>query len=219
MASPAATLVKAAAFNSARSTLDGLETPNLMFTAASSLNQETELSELLRTSGVKVSQAGNIPGNLFLNTHPKEVVTPRLIRSICELRDKFPSQLITIEIHEASVTDRIGMQHLRAVLTELNIQLAYDDFGAGQARLDELAEVPPDYLKFDIKLIRDINLASPCRRDLIESLVQMVRKMGIIPLAEGVETGAEAACCRDLGFTLAQGYWFGHPTPASKLMW
>lgn len=203
----------------ARSTLDGLETPNLMFSTAASLKQETELSELLRKVGVQVSQSSNIPGNLFLNTHPKEVVTPRLIRSLCELRSAFPTQTLTIEIHEGSVTDRAGMQNLREVLQDLDIQLAYDDFGAGQARLDELADVPPDYLKFDIKLIRDIHLASPGRRELIESLVRLVRKMGVVPLAEGVENGAEAACCRDLGFTLAQGYWFGHPMPASNLMW
>jgi len=203
----------------ARSSLAGLETPNLMFNAAASLNQETELSELLRTAGVRVAQSSQIPGNLFLNTHPHEVVTPRLIRSLCELRAAFPEHPLTIEIHEASVTDRNGMRHLRAVLDELKIQLAYDDFGAGQARLDELADVPPNYLKFDIKLIRDINLASECRRDLIHSLVQLALKMGVVPLAEGVETGAEAATCRELGFTLAQGYWFGHPTPAAKLMW
>ena len=42
---------------------------------------------------------------------------------------------------------------------ELQIGLAYDDFGAGQARLVELVDVPPDYLKFDMKLVQNLQSA------------------------------------------------------------
>ena len=44
-----------------------------------------------------------------------------------------------------------------AALRKLNIRFAYDDFGAGQARLLELAEVPPDILKFDMGLIQGLH--------------------------------------------------------------
>jgi EAL domain-containing protein (putative c-di-GMP-specific phosphodiesterase class I) len=37
--------------------------------------------------------------------------------------------------------------------------------------------------------------------------------LGAVPLAEGVETADEAAACRDLGFELGQGYFFGYPAP------
>ena len=48
----------------------------------------------------------------------------------------------------------------------------------------------------------------------MRSLVKIVRSLAVVPLAEGIETGDEAAICRDLGFELAQGYFFGRPTAA-----
>jgi EAL domain-containing protein (putative c-di-GMP-specific phosphodiesterase class I) len=89
--------------------------------------------------------------------------------------------------------------------------LAYDDFGAGQARLVELVEVPPDYLKFDLKLVHCIDHATNERQRMLASLVQMVRELGIAALAEGVETSEEHEICRQMGFQYAQGFFFGRP--------
>ena len=96
----------------------------------------------------------------------------------------------------------------------MKIGLAYDDFGAGQSRLNELVQSPPDYLKFDMSLIHDIDAATLQRQQMVASLVQMVRDLGIISLAEGVETPAEAATCLQMGFELGQGFFFGKPAAA-----
>jgi EAL domain-containing protein (putative c-di-GMP-specific phosphodiesterase class I) len=103
-------------------------------------------------------------------------------------------------------------------LKDLGMRLAYDDFGAGQSRLMELADVPPDVLKFDMRMIHGLSHASDERQNMVRSLVKIVRSLAVVPLAEGIETGDEAAICRDLGFELAQGYFFGRPTaaPASR---
>ena len=69
----------------------------------------------------------------------------------------------------------------------MQIGLAYDDFGAGQARLVELVEIRPDYLKFDMKLVQNIASASLERQRMLASLVKMVHELGITPLAEGIE--------------------------------
>jgi len=78
----------------------------------------------------------------------------------------------------------------------------------------ELVEAPPLYLKFDIRMIRDLDLASENRSHMIGSLVAMVKGLAITPLAEGVERPAEAEAIRAAGFELAQGFHFGHPEPA-----
>jgi EAL domain-containing protein (putative c-di-GMP-specific phosphodiesterase class I) len=91
------------------------------------------------------------------------------------------------------------------------MKLAYDDFGAGQARLNELVEARPDYLKFDRKLIAGLDAANKNRQQLLESLVLMSRQLGIVTLAEGIETAGEAEACRRVGFELMQGYYFGRP--------
>ncbi len=201
----------------ARSVLDGLESPGGMFATATKLDQECALSELLRQEGTLVAATMKTPGKIFLNTHPNEISQTRLVNSLRDIRSRAPTLEIVIEIHEAAVTDCEGMRRLRDELTKLNMQLAYDDFGAGQARLDELAEVPPDYLKFDMKLIRNIDKAHAGRRNLVESLVKVVNDLGAASLAEGIETEGEAQTCRDLGFELAQGYLYGRPLPLTPV--
>src|SRR5256885_16736849 len=106
------------------------------------------------------------------------------------------------------------MRELRAVLYALEMRLAYDDFGAGQARFVELVEVPPDFLKFDMKLVQGLHTASLARQQLVGSLVQMASDLGILPLAEGIESEEDGIACRELGFVLGQGYYYGRPAPA-----
>ena len=103
------------------------------------------------------------------------------------------------------------MTRLKAALQDTQIQLAYDDFGAGQAPLLELIQAPPDYLKFDIGLIRDIHLQPPRGQQVIKTLVDIAKDLGIATLAEGVEVAEEAEVCVKLGFELAQGYFYSRP--------
>lgn len=104
------------------------------------------------------------------------------------------------------------MRKFLAVLRTLDMQLSYDDFGAGQGRLLELAEVPPDVLKFDMQLIRNIDAASSSRQELLASLVKIAHDLGTKTLAEGVETEAEHAVCLQMGFQLGQGFLYGRPS-------
>ncbi|MFV1965177.1 MAG: EAL domain-containing protein [Pirellulaceae bacterium] len=193
----------------ARSRLMGLRTPIDMFRVASERNMEPSLSELLRTEGVRVGRQLN--STLYLNTHPVEVGRPELLESLETLRCDFPDTPLTLEIHEAAITSSNSLALLRRQLADLNIGLAYDDFGAGQARLRELAEAPPDVIKFDICFIRGLPDASAEHRRLLRSLVEAVRGLGVTSLAEGVETEGEADVCLEIGFQLAQGFLFGRP--------
>jgi len=195
----------------ARSQIREFPTPREMFDTAAQLDRETELSEASRIVGVQKSLDMPPEQTLYLNTHPTESQGDRLIRSLERLRASSPNQSLCLEIHEAAVTDLRATAKLRKQLKGLDIKLAYDDFGAGQARMLDLVEVPPDVLKFDISLIRNINNASPKRHKMVRTLVEMVLDFGISPLAEGIETSAEAETCRHLGFDLAQGFYFGRP--------
>ena len=73
--------------------------------------------------------------NLSVNTHPVEVFNVGLLESQGELRVVNPKQVITLEVHETTVADQNQMAELRASLDELNMQLAFHDFGADQSRL------------------------------------------------------------------------------------
>ncbi len=200
----------------ARSSLDGLRSPAQMFTVAARLKLESALSRLFRHEGVRQGLDLADGSNLFLNTHPAELSEEGLVESLVELREVAPNVPLTLEIHEAAITDLERMLALHRSLKELDIQLAYDDFGAGQARLVDLIEVPPDCLKFDIGLVRDIHKGTAQRQQMLETLVRMAHDLGVRVLAEGIECQAEGDVCAQLGFDLAQGYHYGKPAPATQ---
>lgn len=157
------------------------------------------------------------PGNLFLNTHPAENTELELLEfSLRELRDEAGELPIVLEIHEAVATCSQEMRWLRSVLDEIDMKLAYDAFGAGQARLIELVEVPPDYLKFDIHLLQGIH-KDEGKRNVLTSLVKMALDLGITVLAEGVECQEEHDICQEIGFQLGQGYFYGKPAAAQQV--
>lgn len=197
----------------ARSQVEGLQNPAVMFGAAERLGQQAVLSELMREVGIeRVHPSATPEESFFLNTHPDEVVTERLLDSLTSLRNSYPVINITIEIHEAAITDPQSMLRFQSFLSDLDMRLSYDDFGAGQGRLLELAEVPPDVLKFDRQLIQNIDSAGPKRQELLRLLVRMANEMGTTTLAEGVETEQEDKVCRQMGFELGQGFFYGRPT-------
>lgn len=194
-----------------RSSLFGLKTPLQMFQLAEQLGLQGELSQLFRSEGVRAGIELKRQPNLFLNMHPLELNSSRLVDKIGALREISAAHPITLEIHEAAVTDVSSMRKLKDALRDLDIELAYDDFGAGQTRLVELVEVRPDYLKFDMRMIENIHQAPAPRQRMLEALVTMVHDLGITTIAECVENDAESEACRQLGFDLAQGFLYGKP--------
>ena len=187
--------------------------PEELFFLAERLGLERKLSQVCREKGVEV--AGLLDGLpwVFLNTHPAELRDVALLgRSLAELRAANPDRRLVLELHESAVTGARKVSELRNILSDLDIRLAFDDFGKGRSRLLEIAESPPDYLKFDMALIRDLSRESS-RWQLLESLVDTASGLGIVPIAEGIETRGELSACRKVGFSMAQGFFLGRPEP------
>jgi EAL domain-containing protein (putative c-di-GMP-specific phosphodiesterase class I) len=178
---------------------------------------QVELSQLCRRRAVEMIRDLPEPPLLFLNTHPVELELPGLVESLEDLRAFAPHVDLVLEIHETALAQADYIIWLRRRLTNINVGLAYDDFGAGQARLFELAEAPPHYLKFDRRFITGIDQAPDSRQRLLASLVAATRELLVRTIAEGVETAEEAAACISAGFTHAQGYYFGRPGPVEDL--
>ncbi len=77
----------------------------------------------------------------------------------------------------------------------------------------EIGESPPHYLKFDVELIRNLHLATPERLQLLEVLVETAARIGVISVADGIESKAEVDACRNVGFEYAQGFFPSLPKP------
>src|SRR5437773_4093760 len=101
--------------------------------------------------------------------------------------DRMVGEQYVLEVHEEMVTDSSKLLWLRERLQRSGIGLAYDDFGAGQARIAELAEAPPNFVKLDMSLVRGIDKAS-ARQELMQALIRGINDLGIELIAEGIET-------------------------------
>jgi EAL domain-containing protein (putative c-di-GMP-specific phosphodiesterase class I) len=195
------------------------ESPLELFKIAESLGPDVaaELSRLFRRKAVELVKDRQELPTLFLNTHPAEMAVPGLIDSLESLRSLAPQLDLALEIHESLLTGPSAIAELRKLLSESNIGLAYDDFGAGQARLLELGEAPPHYLKFDRRFVNAIDKAPASRRRLLTSLTGMARDLLVKTVAEGVENADELKVCAQIGFTHAQGFYFGRPKPVDQI--
>ncbi len=201
-----------------RGCLPGLpQDPGALFEIANAFKLDRQLSHLMREQAIEAARDFEGKPLIFFNTHPAELADVRgLLASLSPLQSERDHFSAVLEIHESAVSDINTIRMLRLGLSELGIGLAYDDFGAGQARLVHLSEAPPDYLKFDISMVRGLDTAGKNHRDLLASLVRICREAGITTLAEGLERPAEAEAAKELGFELAQGFLFGAAQPVGS---
>jgi EAL domain-containing protein (putative c-di-GMP-specific phosphodiesterase class I) len=200
-----------------RGTHDRLNpSPAFLFSLAAQSNLGPELSRLFRRTAVR--EVAKLPPNcrIFLNLHRSELRDAAFLKTLEGLPDALGGgREAVIELHEEAVANTAAMRRLRERLSALGIGLAYDDFGAGQARLSELADVPPDFLKLDRTLVDGLHRA-PARQELVRALTRVSTGLGIRLIAEGIENADEAEVCRDLGCHFGQGYFFGRPQPGAR---
>ncbi|WP_232222207.1 EAL domain-containing protein [Thioalkalivibrio paradoxus] len=153
-------------------------------------------------------------GCVSINFMPNAVYQPELcIRTTLEAAKEygFPIDSIIFEITESERVD--DLQHLRAIVEHYQargFKTAIDDFGAGYAGLNLLAELRTDLVKLDMALVRSID-RDPGRRAIVRGIMQVCSELGIDVIAEGVETPDEYQALRDLGVDLFQGYLFARP--------
>ena len=185
--------------------------PMRLFSLASALDREIELSVAFRRFSLSMLAPRLRGFPLFVNTHPKETFSEDFFASLSTLRREQPELDLVIEIHETAVTETKRLIELSARFREIGVRFAYDDFGAGQARLNELGDAPAHFVKFDMGLLHQIHLAGERKRRVVSDLVKLVLDLGSVPLAEGIELEEEAAACHEMGFHLLQGYLTGKP--------
>ena len=125
-----------------------------------------------------------------------------------------PAQLLELEITEtlAMQNAEVSLSVLRA-LKDLGVRIAIDDFGTGYSSLAYLQRFPVDCLKIDRSLTDAIS-RSPESDALAHMLVRLGKELGLITLAEGVETTGQLDYLRGVDVDQAQGFLFARPTAA-----
>lgn len=147
--------------------------------AFSVLSQVTEANRYLfdqecRVQAIRGAAELGVKGLLSINFLPNAVFQPSAcIRSTFEAAQHFgfPSEHIIFEVSEGEhVQDRGHLVNIFRDYSRLGFRTAIDDFGAGYAGLNLLAEYQPDIIKVDMELIRDID-TSPPKQAIVNGIV------------------------------------------------
>ena len=125
-------------------------------------------------------------------------------------------ELITLEVTESSFVEDIGKA--LEVLTRLRMHgfgLSIDDFGTGYSSMQQLALLPFTELKLDRSFV-DRCYADPSRLAIIESSIELARKLGLKSVAEGVEDVQTWQLLAKLGCDICQGFFTARPYAAQR---
>jgi EAL domain-containing protein (putative c-di-GMP-specific phosphodiesterase class I) len=169
--------------------------------------------QLCRVRAVEMAAALGMTSMLSINFMPNAVYEPsRCLRATLEaaLRTGFPVERIIFETTEDERVDDAYLKQIFATYRAQGFKTAIDDFGAGYAGLNLLADFQPDIVKIDMALIRGID-RDRARQTIVGALAAVGQLLGIRVIAEGVEEAREALVLRHLGITLMQGYLFARP--------
>ena len=123
---------------------------------------------------------------------------------------------VVVEITEtAAVSDPDRMHEVLSAFRLLNVRIALDDFGTGYSTLAELERTPFDALKIDRSFISRLS-SDRRQQSIVAGMVRLAHGLGMVVVAEGVETADQLRRLTDLGVDLAQGYYLGRPMPAAE---
>ncbi len=164
-----------------------------------------------RAQGVQVAISYNLSPRQMWTAHLAEKLLAKLAMYDVEPQD------VTIEITESTaMADPDRTQRLLTELHSWGFTLAIDDFGTGYSSLARLKHMPVDVLKIDQAFVRHVEYD----RDLagmVRAMIQLAQSLGMVPLAEGIETYGEYEFLRANGCRLAQGFHFAYPVPPADI--
>ena len=166
----------------------------------------------IELAGAQMPQGSR--AKLSINFMPNAVYEPaaciRASLAAAARVDFDPTRLMFEFTENEEVSDPAHVQNIIASYQAMGFTTALDDFGAGHAGLALLARFQPDLIKLDMELIRGIS-TSPARGSIVRGIVGIAAELGVLVLAEGVETEAELLSVRAAGIRLVQGYFFARP--------
>lgn len=170
--------------------------------------------ERIRVDAIELAARLGLSTRLNVNFLPSSLnASPTAVTSVLEAveRCRLRSEQIVLEILENEIIHDVG-GFAAAVNAHRHSGLVFaiDDFGAGHAGLNLLADFQPDLVKLDMHLVRGIESRGP-RQAIVRGIARTCADLGIEIIAEGVETEAEFTWLRQEGIELFQGLLFAGP--------
>ncbi len=162
--------------------------------------------------------SGITPVTVSVNFSRLHINNKDFIDKICSTLDRYniPRNTIEVELTETAIFENFEI--LKDVLYELHnagFTLSMDDFGIGYSSLGLLKNLPVDVIKIDRSFFVDASDQHRSRA-VIETIIDMTKKLNIHTVAEGVEDQEHIDLLRELGCETVQGYYYAKPMPAEE---
>ena len=198
----------------------GVVSPHVFVDALEEAGKVEDLMWVMLEKGIGFCAAAKEAGvlsTLAVKLSPTSLTNPGLAVRLIDMVQghNIEPNKICFEIAEAAAvtTDAAALENL----TRLNLKgflLAIDDFGTGASTQNDLSRLPFSELKIDRSFVSKAATDKAAKR-VLESGVQMAKKLRIKALAEGVETQQDWDLLQELGCDLAQGYFIAKPMAAA----
>lgn len=193
-----------------RTHAESLRSPPEILGAAAELDRLFDLERRVRERIAAQILEGPPDLLYFVNLHPASLTDDLLYSDDDPLVSCAPR--VVLEITErASLHDVSDIVNRIQSLRDRGYLIAVDDLGAGYAGLTTFVTLRPDFVKFDMLLVRDIHKSLTNSR-LVKALSEICKDIGVLTIAEGIESVDERDHVLDLGCDLLQGYLYGRPS-------
>ncbi|WP_018582922.1 putative bifunctional diguanylate cyclase/phosphodiesterase [Salinispora arenicola] len=178
------------------------------------------LAEACRVAG-SWSGTGGEPF-VSVNLAVRQVHRPGLVRDVRDLLQHtgLPPERLQLEITESAMMSP-AEEPVRALrmLADLGVRIAIDDFGTGYSNLAYLRDLPVTELKVAGEFVAGLRASEPQADErILASLVSLAHALNLTVTAEGVETAGQAERLRAIGCDAGQGWHFGRPEPADRIL-
>lgn len=189
--------------------------------SAVSPGNQYAFDQACRVRALECAVEAGVPALLSINFLPNAVYNPEhCLRATLAAAERvgWPLANIIFEVteHEA-IPDPAHLLNILRRYRARGFLTAIDDFGAGYAGLNLLADFQPDLLKLDIGLIRGID-GDRVRQRIVAHMTRLCEQLGVRVIGEGVETAGESTALLDLGVVLQQGYHFAQPSTGQAVV-
>ncbi len=155
-----------------------------------------------------------------VNFTPRQLSCPGLVDHLINTLDRLSVRrrdLIIEVVESAAIIPGGSAEETIHRLSEAGFIIALDDFGTGHNAVSYLTRLPIDALKFDQSLVATVTTQESARL-ILRNLATMAQDLGLVTLAEGIESERQAALVLDAGIEVGQGWHLGGPCLAEELI-
>jgi EAL domain-containing protein (putative c-di-GMP-specific phosphodiesterase class I) len=185
------------------------QTPGEILDAAERLGRMRELGRRIRQRVADQVSGAPDDAHLFVNVHASDLEDEVLYAADAALGPI--AERVVLEVTERASLDRVRAVEQRVTrLREMQFRIAVDDLGAGYAGLTSFTLLDPTIVKLDMALVRDVDTDAR-KQSIVRAMARLCGELGIVTVAEGVETKRERDMLVQLGCDLLQGFLFGEP--------